>query len=469
MFESLKNKLSESSTWKWIAVSAAAVGVVYYVSRSYQAPIREEPKPHSQISLSSLEAFQRASSVREVDYRLHIEINPELFKGTLLLTFKCEGSTQTTWLDYANSSVKSVTINGIPQEQIQWSQGRIYLEGLRESNEVEVEFVGVYEEKVGVVRYKDPIDGTEYISTNLKNFHANRLFPCFDQLDIKAKLQLSVDVPEDWVVIGNEPSTDSGESRLGRKNYEFKQAQTISPNAVALCAGQFASIKLPSNKTNVQLSFYCRRSQAAALEACKLRYFSLAVQSLLSFQDVLALPFQFTKYDHIFVPNMQTQSEDSTGCVFLNEELMLQHPNDDVQFYKLYDFVLHGMACQWLGNLVSPKWWGDMWLFEAIARRISCEVKLKLSDLQTNTQESKVVSNLTTSSQPFDLVNDTEHIQDFYEQVRLGCGEAQFAKMMKDVEDEVFITAVQNFLKKFEFGCANIEDFLRIVSDLTGR
>mmetsp|Transcript_24168 Transcript_24168/g.42944 ORF Transcript_24168/g.42944 Transcript_24168/m.42944 type:complete len:476 (-) Transcript_24168:737-2164(-) len=457
MYESLKRKLSEPETWKWIAVSAAAVGAVYYISRKFSSqPTSLPSEPHTDLTLSHTEASSRALAVRNVSYRVHLEFDQDKFRGSLLLNFECVSPAQPLWLDFSNLDISSVSLNEVPLETIKWSKGRLTLEGLSDRNEVEVSFEGLYGE--GLVRYTDPADKSVWVFANLKNFKAHRLFPCFDQPDIRASFELSVEGPENWTFIANEPITESEGLRPGRTTHLFKKAASISPHLISFAGGNFATERIVSNKTNIQLGFHCRASLDRGLEENKLKYFALGIQGLLKVQELLGMTYPFTKYDIVFVPGLNAPVE-SPGCVLLSEDLILKEAPDAIQVKLLSRAVLNSIAAQWFGGLVSMKWWSDMWLFESLARDIAQRAEAKI------TEDKAEDWPLTKSLLSLSKLTDTRDVEKFYSDVKEGMGHAEFSSIAHSLDDERFIEEVSIFLKDHENSCADAEAFTQQLSE----
>lgn len=451
----LKDRLTDPDTLKLAAFVAAGCAVAYYFMRQSSESPKEEDKPH-EINLMAAQASQRASLVRDVTYRLYLELEADAYKGAVLLKFKCLDPTQSLWLDYSNTSVSSVTVNEVPQS-VQWSQGRLELSELAEDNEVMVEFAGTYHHTSGFVKLTDSED--QYVYTSVKPFGANHVFPCFDQPDIKAKVQLSVEVPVQWKVVANEPAVDTADTKPNRKLWEFKQTQPISTYLIGLWAGPFAEVRLDSNKSNVPLGLYSRKLLELSLEEGKVKCLSLTIQGLLALQDYLDMPYQFSKFDQVFLPNVQ--SEPSVGCLLVDEQLLLQDPTHQ-QLSQLSTVTLPGMASQWFGCLVTIRWWDDLWLTEALARHVASVVQPTINMLQSDEESAEDSGAAETSLAEQRKIADTHTAKDYYAHVIKAKHFPALQKLVEELSFEEFRAATQHFLVKFESSTADSSDFLEL-------
>ncbi len=239
-----------------------------------------------------------------------------------------------------------------------------------------------------ITRYLDQDDGNEYLYTLFVPMDADMAFPCFDQPDLKATFSLSITVPNNWQVIANAPGVEAlrkESSRLGGPAfYDFPETRPISTYLFAFAAGPFASIP---GKTPGEPTLYVRQSQLAKakLEAPEVQ--QITQQGVAWLSDYFAQPFPFPKYDLVLIPGFPFGGMEHAGATFLNEDGVLFRSTPTVSDYFKRDIlVLHETTHQWFGDLVTMRWFDDLWLKEGFAQYMAYKA---MADLKPETNPWK--------------------------------------------------------------------------------
>ena len=334
-------------------------------------------------------ARERAANISDLHYKLWFSLTPKSndFPGTVEITFNLKKATDTL-LDYRDGSLHAAFVNGNSINQ-KPDNGHLLLpaSSLRVGeNRVRLEFVShVAPAGKPIIRYQDKDDGSEYIYTLFVPMDASMAFPCFDQPDLKGDFQLVLETPGDWTVISNalqehEPVTHiiHGEgavspnprdaaipaSTSSRATWMFAKTRPISTYLVAFAAGPFEKIEHPGQPT-----VYFRKSQAAraAQEVPELQ--EITAEGINFLSKYFAQPFPFPKYEMVLLPGMAYGGMEHAGATFLREESVLFRTattHSDILGRDI--LTLHELTHQWFGDLVTMRWFDDLWLKEGFAQ-----------------------------------------------------------------------------------------------------
>jgi len=208
-------------------------------------------------------------------------------------------------------------------------------------------------------RYRDAKDGAKYLYTLLVPADASALFPCFDQPGLKGRFRLALDLPEGWRAVANAPAL---EERAGRAR--FALTPPISTYLFAFAAGPFEIVK--QNGESVRL--FVRQSRLATARAAAPELLRLNRTAMNRFARFCGHPFPFPKYDLVLIPDFHYGGMEHAGATFLREDcILLRQPRSRAERRRRALLVLHETAHQWMGNLVTMRWFDDLWLKEGFA------------------------------------------------------------------------------------------------------
>ena len=321
------------------------------------------------LNLTRTEAEERARHLAIDTYRVHLDltVGREHFIARTTATFTCTTPGYNTFIDVAGNKILSATLNGAAIDISSFDGESLFINGLAAQNELVVLAEMPYS-KVGegLQLSVDPVDDEAYLYSMGETAHIRKMYPCFDQPDLKAIYILSVDAPAHWEVISNSP-VESTEVAGDKKTVLFAPTPRISTYITALVAGPYAHLHDEyRGKKVVPLGLYARKSLAQFMDPDDV--FLLTKQGFAYFEEVFGIEYPFEKYDQIAVVDYNWGAMENSGCVtFLEELLVFRSKVTDRMYERRAHVILHEMAHMWFGNLVTMQWWNDLWLNESFA------------------------------------------------------------------------------------------------------
>ncbi len=368
-------------------------------------------------------------------------------------------------------------------------------------NTVEILFSGDYNHNgAGLHHYIDPIDKKEYLYTQMEPFDCNRLFPCFDQPDLKATLSLQVIAPKEWIVLANsfeKEINDFSENKISIKNdeskkhmflnhdisnknyhiYNFETSPRISTYLYAICAGPYHCIKNEKYESKVPLRLFMRESLKNYGTPDEI--FRVTIAGMNFYKEYFGIEFQFGKYDQIFCPEYNYGAMENVGLITFNEAYCWKNTPTQRQKTFFTITVLHELAHMWFGDFVTMKWWDDLWLNEAFATFIShlCIAKspelLKdyplVWELFTERKGPAYSADQLSTTHPvkFEVLN-TEIAETAFDTIVYKKGSAILKQMYYYIGDEVFSQGLKNYFKEFGWSNTVFDDFIGKMIEVAG-
>jgi aminopeptidase N len=213
-------------------------------------------------------------------------------------------------------------------------------------------------------RYEDKDDGAEYIYTLFVPMDANMAFPCFDQPDLKGQFYLRVLAPEEWVVISNSDVENLYSSEPGKRLTIFEPTKPISTYLFAFAAGPFMKVHGDPDLPGL----YVRQSKLKKAQAEAEEVQQITQKGIDYLAEYFDQPFPFSKYDMVMIPGFAYGGMEHAGATFLREESILFRtaPTDSDRLNRDI-LLLHELTHQWFGDLVTMRWFDDLWLKEGFA------------------------------------------------------------------------------------------------------
>ena len=272
-------------------------------------------------NLTREEASRRAASVSDPHYQIDLDLDTGDERFGIQATIRFRGSEPgaSTFLEFLAPSIHSLELNGVALEPGTHFDGlRITLPSIAEENEVRIVAEGAYQrDGIGMHRAVDPVDGEVYIYTDAEPYDIHRVYPCFDQPDIKGRFTFSVNVPAGWQVASNTPSSErpaEGEAGIWR----FAQTPLMSTYITCVAAGPYHVVR--DRHGDIELGVWCRKTLAPYLEADEI--LQITKQGFDFFSAAFDYPYPFGKYDQLFVPEFNSGAMENIGCVYFNEEYL---------------------------------------------------------------------------------------------------------------------------------------------------
>jgi aminopeptidase N len=274
-------------------------------------------------------------------------------------------------LDFREGTIADVNVNG-KAVAAKIENGHVQLPGelLKVGeNTVDLNFTApVAPAGKAITRFEDKDDGSEYVYTLFVPMDADMAFPCFDQPDLKARFKLSVGAPQDWMVVSNTAGQEIMQETAGaagQHRIEFAETRPISTYLFAFAAGPFRNV----HPTVGLPGLYVRKSKLKRAEEEAPDVQQITADGIKYLSDYFAQPFPFPKYDMVMLPGFAYGGMEHAGATFLREESILfraapthsDRLNRDI-------LLLHELTHQWFGDLVTMRWFDDLWLKEGFAQ-----------------------------------------------------------------------------------------------------
>lgn len=314
-------------------------------------------------------AQERAARVSDIHYALHFSLVPHAAatEASETLQFTLDDASQPLLLDYRDGHLKKLAINGHALTPT-LSNGHIVLPAgdLRSGkNVIEASFASnVAAAEKAITRFDDPTDGSEYLYTLFVPMDASMAFPCFDQPDLKAQFQLTLDAPAAWTLLSN-TAMARHKADGSQQQTVFEETHPISTYLFAFAAGPF--VKVHDKKELPGL--YVRKSKAAAAEREAPEVQQMAADGMRYLSDYFQQAFPFPKYDMVLIPGFAFGGMEHAGATFLREESVLfRTAPTQTDLLNRDVVVLHELTHQWFGDFTTMRWFDDLWLKEGFAQ-----------------------------------------------------------------------------------------------------
>ncbi len=427
--------------------------------------------------ITQQQAQSRSERVSEVSYRLDISLTGQSeFSGVTNINFTLSDTDSPLILELSQARVKSFIING---HKIYPRYNGIYFTlnpGLliSGSNTIEVAYTRKHSTNgEGLHRFVDPIDGKVYLYSHFEPAAAQQMFALFDQPDLKASYQLSVTAPKDWVVIS--AMKEQSITAMGENNrWHFPTSPKLSPYNFSLHAGPYHVWQDNSGKYPLRL--FAR--QSVAEQVTPEDWFTYTQQGLTFFDDYFGIPYPFKKYDQLLVPDFLYGAMENAAAVTFSENYFL-HKNKMTlaQKQRLASVIMHEMAHQWFGNLVTMKWWNGLWLNESFAsfmatlataeateftqawRSFYAKGKQKAYQLDSRVTTHPIEVPVPTAKNAFDNIDAITYQK----------GASVLVQLNHLLGAEVFKQGVQHYLKQYSYQNAELQDFITSLGSIAKR
>ena len=432
-------------------------------------------------NLTRAEADDRARlSVISYDISLDLTEDDETFTSTSEIRFRCntkgQAGSRDTFVDLDAAAVRQIVLNGqpVPLDAFDAERSRIHLRGLAADNVVTVVADCAYQHTgVGLHRFDDPTDGNRYLHTQFEPYDAHRVFACFDQPDLKATFDLTVDAPEAWTVVSNAPVLEHQAKGNEHGRWRFGRTERISTYLAALVAGPYHAVH--EDHRGIGLSIYCRESLAQYLDPDEI--LTLTRQGLDFFEAEFGYPYPFPKYDQLFVPEFNFGAMENPGCVTFNEGYIYRSRVTDASYERRAGTILHEMAHMWFGDLVTMRWWDDLWLNESFATYMGNDAVARATRFTdawvrfaSGDKAWALVQDQLPTTHPIsaDIV-DTDAVRLHFDGITYAKGASVLKQLVAWVGKDAFTEGVRRYFRRHEWANATLADFLGALEETSGR
>jgi len=426
------------------------------------------------------EAAQRAAHLAVASYELTLDLTTgdETFISETIIKFTCNKPGYDTFLDAVGKNVISATLNGQVVDTSNYDGESIFIKNLAAENELIIKMNGLYSKTgEGLQRSVDPVDNEVYLYSQGETAFIRKMYPCFDQPDLKATFTLTAIAPDHWSVISNNPVKEKVELADKKAKWSFTTTPRISTYITALIAGPYYSVtdKYVGKKT-VPLGIYCRKSLAEHLDPEDI--FLITKQGFAYFEKVFGLEYPFEKYDQIAVVDFNWGAMENAGAVTFLERLLVFRSKVTERMYNARaNTILHEMAHMWFGNMVTMKWWDDLWLNESFAEWSSYLAMVEGTRFKNSwtgfNQERKNWAyrqdQLTTTHPIVSDMVDIDTVAGNFDGISYAKGASVLQQLVAHVGRDNFIAGLQKYFTRHAFKNTTLDDLLSELTITSGR
>ena len=432
-------------------------------------------------NLTRTEATERAASINVESYKVEIDLTggPDYFGTTTRVKFSAKQGSA-SFIDAITNTVYSVVLNGEVLDPAKVSDGiRIQLPNLSAENELVVVAQGKYTNTgEGLHRFVDPVDGEAYLYTQFEVPDSRRMFAVFEQPDLKATFAFNITAPSYWKVVSNSATPEPHELREGVSVWNFEPTPRISSYITALIAGPYVEVNdhlTSSSGKVVPLGVFCRKSLFEHLDAEYI--FEKTKQGFAFFETQFGVSYPFEKYDQLFVPEFNAGAMENAGAVTFTETYVFRSKVTDATRERRVVTILHELAHMWFGDLVTMRWWNDLWLNESFAEYASTLATQEATEWHgawatfASLEKSWAYrQDQLPSTHPIVAeINDLEDVQVNFDGITYAKGASVLKQLVAWVGQEPFMRGVSAYFKKHAYKNTELADLLRELEAESGR
>ena len=438
----------------------------------------------SSTNLTREEARHRSEIITVERYHVRVDVRgadadgATHFTSSTRLRFSSEESD--TFLDLLDAEIESVIVN---DEEVdpEYDGSRIQLHGLRthRKNLVVVTAKLPYQHTgQGLHRFVDPADGKVYLYTHFEAADSRRMYTVFEQPDLKAHVDFDVLAPQGWRVISNQVHEDTREEEGGIL-HDFALTPRMSTYLTAIDAGPYVRFEdewhSRDGSESIPLGILARASLAEYVDHEEI--FKITKQGLAFYHDAFGYPYPWGKYDQIFVPEYNLGAMENPGLVTFTENYIHRGPATRSELAGRTNTILHEMAHMWFGDLVTPKWWDDLWLKESFAEYMGAHASVNATEYReawTNFAVGRKAWAYTADQQSTthpivaDIV-DLEAARQNFDGITYAKGASVLKQLVAHVGVEKFFSAARHYFRELAFSSATLDDLIRHLEKACGR
>ncbi|WP_159924116.1 MULTISPECIES: aminopeptidase N [Nocardia] len=434
-------------------------------------------------NLTRDQAIERAATVAVENYRVELDLTDgagkpgeQTFFSRSTVTFTATPGAN-TFIDIVARGVRSAVLNGTALDVSGYDESTgITLTDLAERNELVVEADCEYSHTgEGLHRFVDPADDAVYLYSQFETADAKRMFACFDQPDLKATFDLAVTAPADWQVVSNAAVVETLAPEPGK--HVFRTTPKMSTYLVALIAGPYAQWTdvYTDEHGSIPLGIYCRASLAEHMDAERL--FTETKQGFGFYHRNFGVPYAFGKYDQLFVPEFNAGAMENAGAVTFLEDYVFRSKVTRASYERRAETVLHEMAHMWFGDLVTMKWWDDLWLNESFATFASVLCQSEATEYTNawttfaNVEKSWAYrQDQLPSTHPIAAdIPDLAAVEVNFDGITYAKGASVLKQLVAYVGLEPFLAGLRAYFADHAYGNATFDDLLSALEKSSGR
>jgi aminopeptidase N len=427
-------------------------------------PAYAQPAPRLEPGVSQELAQWRTRQYRDVRYALEMRLDERKATVAGLLDLRVAMPRRADLiLDWRGAPVRALRVNGKPAKARHENQHLVIARAALKTgeNRVQLEFSApLAVSGAALTRYRDREDGADYVYSLFVPADASSVFPCFDQPDLKARFSLELRMPQGWRAVSNAPALDEVPGRA-----RFAETEPISTYLFAFAAGPFEAIALPGEPVRLLV----RRSQLERAREHAPEVLRLNRAALKYFEKEFARRFPFAKYDLVLIPELAYGGMEHAGATFLSEQAVLfPFVPSNPDLLRRAQLIFHEASHQWFGNLVTMRWFDDLWLKEGFANFMAAKAAAAIVPelepwsafhaLKTNAYRTDATRGTTPLRQPLANLSAAKSA---YGSIVYSKGPAVLRQAEFYLGAAAFRRAVRDFLKRHAYGAADWSDLVR--------
>jgi aminopeptidase N len=402
------------------------------------------------------------------------------FGSRTTVRFGCSSPGAATFIDLIAPRVREVTLNGRPLDVATVvTTGRIALAALAAENELVVVADGEYMHTgEGLHRFVDPVDKETYLYTQFEVADARRVFACFDQPDLKATFRFTVTAPSHWQLSSVSPTPEPTVHGDGTATWAFEPTPRLSTYVTALVAGPYHAVRgelTSRDGRTIPLGVFCRASLAQHLDAD--RVIDLTRSGFAFFEALFDQAYPFAKYDQLFVPEFNAGAMENAGCVTITEVYVFRSKASEAAVERRALTILHELAHMWFGDLVTMKWWDDLWLNESFAEYASVRCQTEATRWSTAwttflSAEKAWAYRQDQLASTHPIVADIRDLADVeinFDGITYAKGASVLKQLVHWVGQDAFDEGLRQYFRKHAWGNTTLADLMAELEATSGR
>ncbi|MEV8591991.1 aminopeptidase N [Streptomyces sp. NPDC052012] len=419
------------------------------------------------------EAQNRAQllDVHRYTVELDLTTGDETFGSRTLIRFTARTDAD-TFVEVKPHELRSVTLDGEPLDAETLDGNRLPLKNLTAGeHELRVDAVMRYSRTgEGMHRFTDPTDGETYVYTQLFMDDVQRVFAAFDQPDLKAVFELSVKAPEHWTVLAN------GSTEHTDGVWRAAPTPLISTYLVAVAAGPWHSVR--TEHRGLPFGIHCRRSLAPYLDADADEILDVTRACFDRYHEKFEEPYPFDSYDQAFVPEFNAGAMENPGLVTFRDEFVYRSAVTDTERQTRAMVIAHEMAHMWFGDLVTLKWWDDIWLNESFAEYMGYQTlteATRFADTWTDFGVARKAWGYDADQRPSthpvapEAVEDTASALLNFDGISYAKGASALRQLVTWLGEKDFLAGINTHFTRHKFANATLADFIDSLAAATAR
>ncbi|MGW5233659.1 aminopeptidase N [Streptomyces nodosus] len=431
--------------------------------------------PMSVLTRDEAQTRARLLDVHHYEITLDLTGGDETFDSRTVIRFTAreDRDPSDTFVELKPAELRSATLDGHPLDPATLTENRLPLTGLTPgAHELRIDAAMRYSRTgEGMHRFTDPTDGETYVYTQLFLDDVQRVYAAFDQPDLKAVFDLTVTAPEGWTVLANGITT-----RQDDGTWRAATTPLISTYLLAVAAGPWHSVR--TEHRGLPFGIHCRRSLAPHLDTDADELLEITRQCFDRYHEKFEEPYPFDSYDQAFVPEFNAGAMENPGLVTFRDEFVYRSAVTDTQRQTRAMVIAHEMAHMWFGDLVTLRWWDDIWLNESFAEYMGYQTlteATRFTDTWTDFGVARKAWGYDADQRPSthpvapEAVDDTASALLNFDGISYAKGASALRQLVAWLGEKDFLAGINTHFARHRFGNATLADFIDSLAAATDR